>query len=240
MTTRHFLAVDLGATSGRTIVGTLSQGRFSMCELTRFDNRLLTAGNHVYWDLPTLYAEVLNGLAEAARRNIAIESIGIDTWGVDFVLFASDGTPLGNPLAYRDPHTSGIQPRYFNKVLDKDTVYQTTGIQFMDFNTLFQLYALREAGNELLDRAEKLLFMSDALAYIAHRAGCVRIYHSLYLAVAQCPYGRPRYPLAGRFGLGAQLFCTDGSTGHRDGYAYARRSGTNGAGKHSRGGRGRS
>ena len=163
---KYFFAVDLGATSGRTIIGTLDGGRFSLEELTRFDNNLIETGGHFYWDIYALYNEIIKGLKLAAQRQLPICSIGIDTWGVDFVCVGKDGALLRNPLAYRDPHTFGMMEEYFDKAVDKKTVYDTTGIQFMNFNSLFQLYAMRRAGNTALENAEKILFVPDALSYM--------------------------------------------------------------------------
>ncbi len=163
---KHFFAVDLGATSGRTIIGTIENGKMSLEELTRFDNNLIETGGHFYWDIFALYNEVINGLRLVAKRQIEIQSIGIDTWGVDFVCVGSDGAILRNPLAYRDPHTVGKMEEYFEKIISRDEVYNITGIQFMNFNSLFQLYAMDEAGNTALRNADKVLFVPDALSYM--------------------------------------------------------------------------
>ncbi|MGN0070140.1 MAG: rhamnulokinase family protein [Prevotella sp.] len=161
-----FFAVDLGATSGRTIVGTLSGGKIELEELTRFGNNIIEMGGHFYWDIYALYAEILNGLKVTAARELPIASIGIDTWGVDFVCVGTDGQLLRNPLAYRDPHTTGMMEHYFENAIDKNTVYKTTGIQFMNFNSLFQLYAMRQHGDSALEHADKILFVPDALSYL--------------------------------------------------------------------------
>ena len=163
---KHFFAVDLGATSGRTIIGTIENGKMSLEELTRFDNNLIETGGHFYWDIFALYNEVINGLRLVAKRQIEIQSIGIDTWGVDFVCVGRDGAILRNPLAYRDPHTVGKMEEYFEKIISRDEVYNITGIQFMNFNSLFQLYAMDEAGNTALRNADKVLFVPDALSYM--------------------------------------------------------------------------
>ena len=163
---KYFFAVDLGATSGRTIIGSISEGKIEQEELTRFNNNLIETGGHVYWDIYALYSEIINGLKVAAKREIAVASIGIDTWGCDFLCVAADGAVLRNPLAYRDPHTMGVMEKYFDKAVDKQTVYSKTGIQFMNFNSLFQLYAMREAGNSALANADKILFIPDALSYM--------------------------------------------------------------------------
>ncbi len=164
--TKHFFAVDLGATSGRTIIGSLADGKFALEELTRFDNTLIEATGHVYWDLYALYHEIIKGLKLAADRKIAIHSIGIDTWGCDFVCIGKDGQLLRNPLAYRDPHTVNTMETYFKEAVAKETVYEKTGIQFMNFNSLFQLYQMRSDGNSALEQADKVLFIPDALSYL--------------------------------------------------------------------------
>lgn len=167
MNKRHmFFAVDLGATSGRTIVGTIENGKLVQQELTRFPNHIIETGGHCYWDIFALYREVTEGLRIAAQRKMDICSIGIDTWGVDFVCIGSDGALLRNPVAYRDPHTMGKMEEYFNSVIDKKTVYDKTGIQFMNFNSLFQLYAMQQNSNSALRNAESILFVPDALIYM--------------------------------------------------------------------------
>jgi rhamnulokinase len=163
---KYFFAVDLGATSGRTIVGSLSDGKFDLEELTRFDNNLIETGSHFYWDIYALYFEIIKGLKLVAQRGIAIQSIGIDTWGCDFVYVGKDGAILRNPMAYRDPHTFGMMEKYFDEKMSKEKVYEKTGIQFMNFNSLFQMYAMRKAGNVALENADKILFIPDALSYM--------------------------------------------------------------------------
>ena len=163
---RFFFAVDLGATSGRTIIGSLADEKIELEELTRFDNNLIETGGHFYWDIYALYFEIIKGLKLAASRKIQLTSIGIDTWGVDFVCIGKDGAILRNPLAYRDPHTFGMMEQYFEKEVDKQTVYNTTGIQFMNFNSLFQLYTMKENGDSALQAADSVLFMPDALSYM--------------------------------------------------------------------------
>ena len=138
----NYFAVDLGATSGRTILGTLDNGKFELEEITRFDNNLIETNGNFYWDIYALYFEIIKGLKAVASRGIKVDSIGIDTWGVDFVCIGADGAILRNPLAYRDPHTFGVMDSYFEKKVKKSEVYDITGIQFMNFNSLFQLYAM--------------------------------------------------------------------------------------------------
>ena len=162
----YFFAADLGATSGRTIIGHISEGKMELEELTRFPNNLIEQGGHYYWDIYALYFEIIKGLKEAARRGLHITSIGIDTWGVDFVCIGDDGALLRNPRAYRDPMTFSAMDDYLAHVINRQEVYDVTGIQFMHFNSLFQLYAMRREGNSALKNAQKILFVPDALSWM--------------------------------------------------------------------------
>lgn len=162
----HYLAVDLGATSGRTVIATFDGQRLDMRELTRFDNPQLPMLGHIFWNLPHLYGEILRALRQVHAEGIELESIGIDTWGCDVAFFGRDGQLLGLPYCYRDAHTDGSIERYDKEVLSCQEVYQRTGIQFMPFNTLFHLFTLRREGCTALSQADKILFMPDALIYL--------------------------------------------------------------------------
>lgn len=165
MKSKSFLAFDLGATSGRTILGTLDNGRIHLKELTRFPNQILQIGSHFHWNIYSLFEHLKAGLMAAKEESVEITSIGIDTWGVDFVMLADDGSILGAPYAYRDPHTVGA-PEEFFKIVPREKVYELTGIQVMNFNSLYQLFALKKANNSLLNATKEILFMPDALAYM--------------------------------------------------------------------------
>lgn len=161
-----FFAVDLGATSGRTILGTFTADGLEMEELNRFPNHLIETAGHFYWDIYELYRCIIEGLKIAARKeDIQISSIGIDTWGVDFVCVGRDGGFLRQPYSYRDPHTAGAPEAFFTRV-PRRYVYEWTGIQVMNFNTLFQLDTLRRNNDSALAATDKLLFMPDALSYM--------------------------------------------------------------------------
>ena len=162
----YFFAVDLGATSGRTIIGSMVNGRLEQEEITRFPNNLIETGGHFYWDIYALYFEMIRGLKEVAHRGLNITSIGIDTWGVDFVFIGDDGAILRNPMAYRDPHTFKAMDDYLSHVFQPREVYDITGIQFMNFNSLFQLYAMQQAGNVAMKHCRKVLFVPDALSWM--------------------------------------------------------------------------
>ena len=165
MKNKSFLAFDIGATSGRSILGTLDNGRLQMKELTRFPNQMLQIGEHFHWNIYSLFEHLKAGLVAAKSEGVEISSIGIDTWGVDFALLAKDGTILGAPYAYRDPHTDGAPDRFF-KIVPREKVYDLTGIQVMNFNSLYQLFALKQANNALLEVTSEILFMPDALSYL--------------------------------------------------------------------------
>ncbi|MBQ3629780.1 MAG: rhamnulokinase [Prevotella sp.] len=163
---KYFFAVDLGATSGRTIVGNIADGHIALEEVTRFPNNLIEQGGHYYWDIHALYFEIIKGLKEVARRGLEITSIGIDTWGVDFVCIGDDGAILRNPRAYRDPITFDAMDDYLKHVISKKEVYDVTGIQFMNFNSIFQLYAMKREQNSAFRNAAKILFVPDALSWM--------------------------------------------------------------------------
>ena len=165
-TNKYFFAVDLGATSGRTIIGSICDGRFELEEVTRFPNNLIEQGGHYYWDIYALYFEIIKGLKEVAKRGLEITSIGIDTWGVDFVFIGDDGAILRNPRAYRDPITFSAMDDYLQHVISRREVYDVTGIQFMNFNSIFQLYAMKREGNTAFRNAQKILFVPDALSWM--------------------------------------------------------------------------
>ena len=161
-----FFAVDLGATSGRTIIGNINNGKFDLEEVTRFPNNLIQQGSHFYWDIYALYFEIIRGLKEVAQRRIEITSIGIDTWGVDFVFIGEDNAILRNPRAYRDPITFDAMDDYLKHVISRKDVYDVTGIQLMNFNSIFQLYAMKQEQNSAFQHAKKILFVPDALSWM--------------------------------------------------------------------------
>jgi rhamnulokinase len=161
-----FLAFDLGATSGRSIAGTLTGDQLEMKELTRFPNNMINVRGHLHWDIFGLFEYLKEGL-KAFRQSEGCDpdAIGIDTWGVDFGLLAADGSILGIPYAYRDSRTDGMMDEFF-KLVPRKKVYELTGIQFMQLNSLYQLFAMKRAKSSLLDAATDLLFIPDLLNYL--------------------------------------------------------------------------
>lgn len=165
MSTHHFVAIDLGATSGRVILATIDNAAIGMEEIHRFPDTIIQMQGHFYWDLPAIYKSVIEGLKKVAERGICVESIGIDTWGVDFAFFGKDGLMLSLPYCYRDPHTVGAPEKFFERMPRRE-LYERTGIQIMNFNSVFQLDTLRRNGSSALEAADKILFIPDALAYL--------------------------------------------------------------------------
>ena len=160
-----FLAIDLGATSGRAILGNIENGALQLKEIHRFSNLITEINGRMYWDLFNLYNEILTSLKKVKASQVDIESMGIDTWGVDFVCFGKDGDPLRMPYSYRDTMTFGA-PEEFFKLMPKQEVYDKTGIQIMNFNSLFQLFTQKRNNSSIYDVIDKVLFMPDALSYL--------------------------------------------------------------------------
>jgi rhamnulokinase len=161
----HYLAVDLGAESGRVILGTLSPEEFTLKEIHRFANGMLLIQGKYYWNIGNIYQEILKAMELCVRQEgVQPESIGIDTWGVDFGLLSRDGTLLGLPYAYRDKRTENAMEE-FTALINRQEIYSLTGTLFAPYNTLFQLYAAKKYHPELIQAASDLLFIPDLLAY---------------------------------------------------------------------------
>ena len=157
-------AVDIGAQSGRVVVGRLDGGRLGIEEVHRFPNHPVTAGGRLHWDILQLYEQVVEGITAAGRFAGDLDSVGVDTWGVDFGLLDGDGTLLGNPVHHRDRRTEGVMERVFARVPPRE-LYERTGIQLLPINTIFQLAAVVEGGGRALAAAHRLLLVPDLLHY---------------------------------------------------------------------------
>lgn len=157
-----YLAADFGGGSGRIIAGWIENGKLTMEEVHRFGNRQVRLGDNIYWDFPALFEDMKAGLKKAAAKGYRVESIGIDTWGVDFGLIDRDGRLIGNPVCYRDGRTAGMIEKMF-ETLNPREHYATTGIQVMEINTLAQLLSMK--GSAQLETAQHLLFMPDLFSY---------------------------------------------------------------------------
>lgn len=166
MQKNHYLAFDLGASSGRAILGTLENGKLQLTEVHRFENQMQYINGHFFWNIFTLFSELKTGLKKCIQEHgVQPESIGVDTWGVDFVHLNKEGMIISLPFAYRDSRTDTSMEDLF-EVVPKDEVYLQTGIQFMQFNSLFQLFSMVKDQSSLLEITDKILFVPDALNYL--------------------------------------------------------------------------
>lgn len=160
---KKVLAFDFGASGGRAMCGTFDGEKITIEELHRFSNDPVILHGTMYWDVLRLFFEIKQGLIKSKKCG-RFESIGIDTWGVDFGLLDEEGRLLENPVHYRDARTAGMIDESF-KMIDKERFYELTGIQFMDLNTVFQLLSLSKNRKDLLDRADKMVLMPDLFNY---------------------------------------------------------------------------
>ena len=165
MKTFSFLAFDIGATSGRTVLGRLRGETFTLREIHRFPTPMVALHGRCYWDVLSLYNSLLEALTKCAAEPIDVHSIGIDTWGVDFGFIDQEGALMGMPRAYRDPYTEEAPKDFFTRIPQQE-LYARTGIQILPFNSLFQLFRLSEQAFVPQEYAEKILFMPDLLSYM--------------------------------------------------------------------------
>jgi rhamnulokinase len=175
MDLHRFLALDLGAESGRAVVGTLHDGCLSLEEISRFPNEPVAVRNNLYWDVLALHNNILKGLREYSRRyGDVVDGVGIDTWGVDFGLLSQCGELLQNPVHYRDRRTEAMLDEVSSRLAPEE-LFRRTGMTLLPINTSLQLLSLRVNHNPVLDYASTLLMMPDLLAYfLAGRKCCER------------------------------------------------------------------
>ncbi len=161
---KNYLAIDIGASSGRHIIGNVKDGKIALEEVYRFDNSQVRRDGHDCWDIEKLVASVQAGI-DAAAAKAPIDSIGIDTWGVDFVLLDADGRLIGDAVAYRDARTAGADAEIEKEVLSFAELYARAGIQKTAFNTIYQLWALKKEHPEQLAAAAHFLMVPEYLNY---------------------------------------------------------------------------
>lgn len=166
MSSQTILAVDLGASSGRVVAGLFDGQRLVLEDGHRFENGGLPLANTLHWDLLGLWSNITQGLrAAAAKYGTNVASVGVDTWGVDFGLLGRNDELLGNPYHYRDARTAGILQRAF-QIVPREEIFAETGLQFMEFNTLYQLVAMKLANSSLLEAAESFLMIPDLFHWL--------------------------------------------------------------------------
>lgn len=162
---KYYLAVDIGASSGRLILGHREDGRMILEEIHRFGNGMVRKQGHLVWDVDQLFAEIITGMKKCAELGKIPESIGVDTWAVDFVLLDAKDQRLGDAVGYRDHRTQGMDQSVY-EVIDEEELYLRTGIQKQPFNTIYQLMAVKEQIPELMEQADALLMIPDYLHFL--------------------------------------------------------------------------
>ena len=175
---QRYIAVDLGAESGRVILGTVSADELALSEVHRFGNGPVEENGSLRWDFDKLFGEIKTGIEKAvAGADGEISSIGVDSWGVDFGLIGSDGQLLEKPFHYRDGRSDGMMEKAF-ELMDKRQIYENSGIQFMQFNTVYQLLSMKLNRSDVLAKAEKMIMIADLVSYFL----CGRVYTEYSLA----------------------------------------------------------
>jgi rhamnulokinase len=201
--TLRLAAVDIGAESGRVLVGTFDGGRLAIEDVHRFPNVPVTVAGTMHWDALRLFGDITAGLRKAGAAG-GVASIGIDTWGVDFGLLDARGRLLANPVHYRDRRTEGMPDLAF-AVVPRDEIYAATGIQFMPINTLYQLWSMVRAGDPLLGQADRLLMMADLFHHFLAGSAVAEYTNA---STSQCldPIARDwARPLLERFGIPTRI-----------------------------------
>ena len=160
-----YAAVDIGASSGRVVVGYVEDGLIRLQEVHRFDNRQVRRHGHDCWDVDLLHTELLRGLARCKEAGFAPKTVGIDTWGVDFVLLDADDTRVGDAVAYRDARTNGMY-EVADAIMASEELYRRVGLQRQPFNTIYQLLALQREHPEQLEAADTFLMIPDYLNFL--------------------------------------------------------------------------
>lgn len=205
MDTKRVLAFDLGASGGRALIGRFSNNAIELTEVHRFSNDPIKIEDTLYWDILKLFNEIKLGIRKASISG-GFDSIGIDTWGVDFGLIDADGELVENPVHYRDSRTDGMMEAAFLSIA-KEELYMLTGNQLMQINTIFQLLSLVKNRKNLLDSADRLLFMPDLINYML-TANMKTEYTVASTSQMLEPYKRQwNYELLERLGIPSALLC---------------------------------
>ena len=165
----YYLAVDIGASSGRHMLSHLEDGKLVLEEIYRFPNGMTEKNGHKVWDVERLFAEILNGMKQCVRLGKIPHSMGIDTWAVDYVLLDGQGRRIGDAAAYRDGRTQGMDEKVYAHITEEE-LYRRTGIQKQIFNTIYQLAAVREQHPKWLEQADCLLPMISMISFFLHKS----------------------------------------------------------------------
>jgi rhamnulokinase len=203
---KKYLAFDLGASNGRCVMGSFDGQALSLQVIHRFENGYIRVGDHLYWNMLGLWANIKASLAKAAVEHRAeIVSVGVDTWGVDFALLDRQGDLVSNPYSYRDPYTTGMLEEAF-KIVPKEEIFQTTGIQFLRINSIFQLLAIKRSGSPALEIANTFLMIPDLINYWLTGS---KVCEYTIASISQTLSAATRdwaYPLLEKFGIPTHIF----------------------------------
>ena len=206
MAEKVYLAIDMGASSGRHVAGLFDGRSLSLAEVYRFENGPVPAAGHLYWDFLAQWGHIVRGLqAASAAHGRRIASVGVDTWGVDFALLGPGDELLGNPHNYRDRRTEGMLERAF-AIVPREEIFAQTGVQFMQFNTLYQLLAMRLANSPLLDCAESLLMMPDLFHWLLTGVKANEFTDATTTQLYDPRQKKWAYPLIERLGIPSRIF----------------------------------
>ncbi len=181
----YYAAVDMGASSGRLILGHMENGKIELEEIHRFENGMVKKDGELCWEFDRIFKEIVTGLKKCKEIGKIPVSMGVDTWGVDFVLLDKDEKVIGNTVGYRDHRTEGMDEEVY-KTISLEELYARTGIQKAIFNTVYQLMAVKKKHPEYLEQAEALLHVPDYFHYPADRPEDMRIYRSYYRSACKC------------------------------------------------------
>lgn len=201
----YYLAIDIGASSGRHILGCLENGKMKLEEIYRFENGVKLIEGNYCWEVDKLYEEIKNGIKKCKEINKIPISIAIDTWAVDFVLLDENDEILGNTVSYRDDRTEGYMEKAF-KIIPKETIYANTGIQFQRFNSLYQLLAIKDKNKEYLEKAKTFLMIPDYLNFLLTGKKCVEYTNATTTQLVNAKTNNWDDELIEAFGLKREIF----------------------------------
>ena len=200
-----YLAIDIGASGGRHFAGQIEDSRLILHEVYRFDNAMIERGGRLCWDIPLLFSHVINGLKACSAAGFTPKSVGVDTWGVDFVLLDSNDRVIGDAVAYRDPRTNGMDSEV-ERVISSGALYQRTGIQKSLFNTIYQLMAVKKQNPEYLERAKTLLMLPDYINFLLTGEKCAEYTNASTTALLDVGKKDWDFELIGMLGLPERIF----------------------------------
>lgn len=210
----YYLAIDIGASSGRHIIGSVENGKLVIEEMYRFPNGMKkNEKGTLVWDTDSLFSHIKAGIAACVKAGKSPEYIGIDTWGVDFVLLDKDGKRIGDAVGYRDKRTEGMDVELY-KTIPEDELYARTGIQKAIFNTVYQLQALKLQNPEQLERAETLLMIPDYLGYLLTGVACSEYTNATTGQLVKAGESNWDYELIERIGIPTKIFKDIKMPGH--------------------------